>query len=337
MNVPSSRAKSSAIVRQLNAENASAADDRSLSGFRHSKLFVVNIQFSTSGASVETIEWDLHDLWHAYYLAAMNISQATPDMDRLAFQVIQAKEQGVLVRGTQVTDTQDAATLETTLEAITPDGKIWTDLPFLVPDMTAYWVTGYAKMSAEQRLNFAAFLAKLASVGLNDDRLSGIALIVLRDALETRRALGDLDDQQDEDPQRLEADVSIGSLLPAANVWLFTAGLKLIQLSDKHWNNCAPSVSQCGDLAQENGTADIGFSPTRWLFWLRRLDEIAKNARQAGKETLATHVQRMMDNMLIIVGDTESLVKKALDEAGGAVRYRPMMHCFGPPSGPLGQ
>jgi hypothetical protein len=92
-------------------------------------------------------------------------------MDSLAFQLLQAKGQGVLMRrGSQLPDSD---------EATTRDGNIWTDLPFLVSDMTSYWTNDYVTMSLSQRLNLASFLAKLACIGLNNDRLSGIALIVL--------------------------------------------------------------------------------------------------------------------------------------------------------------
>lgn len=107
-NVLSSRARASAVVRQLNDEGARTGNDRSLSGYRYGRLSSINIRFSGFDAPIETFEWDLHDLWHAYYHAAMNMSQESPKMDRLAFQVLQTREQGILVRGTQVTDTQDA-------------------------------------------------------------------------------------------------------------------------------------------------------------------------------------------------------------------------------------
>jgi hypothetical protein len=136
----------------------------------------VNIRYSKSNAPIEAFEWDMHDLWHAYYHAAMNISNGSPKQDRLAFQVIQAKEQGVLTKCTPGNDVEEEAV---PTEAMTSDGRIWTDLPFFVQDMTDYWVRYSAMMTAEQRLNFATFLAKLTSVGLIDDRLSGIALIVL--------------------------------------------------------------------------------------------------------------------------------------------------------------
>jgi hypothetical protein len=106
----------------------------------------------------------------------------------------------------------------------------------------------------------------------------------------------------------------------------------LIQLSEKCWNNCPPSVGQCGDLLQINATVEVpnaGFSPQRWLFWLRRLDEIARDAHQAGKESLAKYAEGMMDNMLIIVGDTNSTVKRALDDTGGIIQYKPTVHLFG--------
>jgi hypothetical protein len=73
---------------------------------------------------------------------------------------------------------------------VTRDGKIYRDLPFLVGDMTDYWIRESGTMSTDQRQNFASFLAKLSAVGVASGKLYGCALIVLRDTLESTRRLG---------------------------------------------------------------------------------------------------------------------------------------------------
>ncbi|KGO71454.1 Protein of unknown function DUF3632 [Penicillium italicum] len=43
------------------------------------------------------------------------------------------------------------------------EGTVWNDLPFLVTDMTNHWINNCGPLSGTQRLNFASYLAKLAS------------------------------------------------------------------------------------------------------------------------------------------------------------------------------
>ncbi|KAL2130210.1 hypothetical protein VTI74DRAFT_6766 [Chaetomium olivicolor] len=64
-------------------------------------------------------------------------------------------------------------------------GLLWTDPPFLVEEMTTHWVNDCAAMISSQRLSGAQFLALLAAAGAAADvALCGIALVVLREALE---------------------------------------------------------------------------------------------------------------------------------------------------------
>ena len=72
----------------------------------------------------------MHDLWHLYYHASMNIDHERPEEDRLVRQILYARELGVLTRRGE--------NVEVIKEAVTSKGKIWKDLPFLVEDMTDY-------------------------------------------------------------------------------------------------------------------------------------------------------------------------------------------------------
>ena len=175
--VMTSRMRISALARQSWAETgASEGDDNSLWISANSMWSSINNRYSIGQARGEDFEVDLHDLWFIYYHAAMNVSSASPNQDRLVVQILQAREQGALVRCRL-----DGNTIDT---ASTADGVIWTDLPYLVPDMTSFWIKGCGSMSAAQRLNLASFLAKLASISLVHDKLCVLALVILRDSLE---------------------------------------------------------------------------------------------------------------------------------------------------------
>ena len=245
-----------------------------------------------------------------------NISEDSPGLDRLALQIVQAREQDLLVR-----DSGTAS--EGLVQASTSDGNVWTDLPFLVPDMTKYWLEGRASMSSAQRLSFTKFLASLACAGVGrDDGLCGIALATLRETLETPRALGtSADQQQVEDSSRLEAELSVAAYLPSANAWLSWAGLKIVQLSEQSWNKCFAPIGEPGSLL---GDSEPGFCAARWIYWLARLEGLATSFRDAGEDSLAAFATGMMDNMLITIEETGGVLRKDLDAAyaNGTLRHR---------------
>ncbi|KAL7959011.1 hypothetical protein V8C34DRAFT_281217 [Trichoderma compactum] len=186
--------------------------------------------------------------------------------------------------------------------------------------MTDFWVKDCATMSPDQRVNFSCFLAKLASTGV-DDNICGIALLVFKDTFETARPLGSLDGQSDEDTRRALHNLSIAALLPAAQVWLAVAHNKIIQLSDKLWNSLA-TVRQDetnftgSDLGRRSSAA---FSPWRWMYWLRRLEEIKEEAKRVGEDALAKSVLDTMERMLSRVEDMDTRVQRELEAVGNLV------------------
>jgi hypothetical protein len=219
-------------------------------------------------------------------------------------------------------------------EATTTEGRIWTDLPFLVSDMSHHWQQDHPALNSQQRLSFAKFLAKLAAASVGrDNGLCQIALATFCAALETdNRPLGTLaDHQQPEDPNRREADLSIAAYLPSVNVWLSWAGLKIIQLSEanKSWNTGGNSPGALF-LRHSRGTAEpgtrtsFGFCAARWLFWLIRLESLAASFRNAGEDALSAFVSAMMDNMLVVVDATGGPLKREVARAqeSGTVRRR---------------
>lgn len=312
-----------AALRRSIIESAKKGDENNLWITADSAAMALARRFLDDDPPVDDFSWHLHHLWFIYYQAAMHTFALSPCQHRLAFQLIQLREQGPLQRRSP-DGTVQAAT--------TSDGRIWTNMPFFVTDMTKYWTEGCASMSAVQRVNFSRFLANLASTGFANDGLGGIALAVMRATFETPRHLGTQHDQHEEDATRQIDNLSIAALLPAANNWFFAAGHKLIQLSGEAWNKCDGFIGEPGELLEPNepnGTVTVGFSPERWLFWLKRLEQIALLARQGGDAPLASYAERMMDNMLLTVEQTDNKVRNAMEAAGGVVQHRPTPQHFG--------
>ncbi|KKP07053.1 hypothetical protein THAR02_00812 [Trichoderma harzianum] len=249
----------------------------------HNKISFINESYSRAGRSAEELKYMLQCLWVVYYQVGKNVPYSSPEQDTWVLHIVQVRGQGNLTRRAQSSlnvDDGDNYNNNNKLEiATTSAGTIWEDLPFFTADMTDFWVKDCATMSAAQRANFSHFLAKLASAGV-DDNLCGIALLVFIDAFETVRSLGSLADQSHEDPHRALHDLTIAALLPAAQAWLHIANNKIVQLSDKLRNNFATvkqddSTFTKSELGRRSSAV---FSPWRWMYWLKRLEEIKEEA-----------------------------------------------------------
>ncbi|KAJ2981819.1 hypothetical protein NQ176_g1779 [Zarea fungicola] len=282
----------------------------------------IQLRYSRSKKEASEFEVDLHDLWFIFYQAAKNTVPESPLHDRLVLQIIQARELGPLRRG----KASDANI------AMTSDGAIWTDLPFLPTDMVQFWSQDWAGMSLSQRLGFTTFLAKLASVGICNNKLSNAGLTVLRDALETPRPLGKWGESNADHPVGVSNDVTIAELLPCVNLWLYHAGHKLIQLAEDMWESDA-GTSPAGELFRENasrGALSGGCSPGRWMFWLERLQQIRREAYGAGDAQLAEYATKMVGNMLLMVEERDSAVREKLQDSHEIVQEQLMVQEFPP-------
>ncbi|WEW55582.1 hypothetical protein PRK78_001013 [Emydomyces testavorans] len=277
----------------------------------NSKLVFMTERYCRLRDSVEIFEPTLHDLWYGYYQGAKSLSYASAGLDRLAFDILRTRGLGPLTRPVHGSHGVEIAR--------TPAGVLWEDLPFFVTDMTDFWINDCATMEASQRLNFAYFLARLASTGLDNDRLCQIALLVFRDTFETVRPIGSLEKSGDGTMH----DLSIAALLPAACAWIREAGRKIIQLSDMSWNDCAGTIGQGGatftqsELGQRSSA---GFSPWRWMYWLKRLDEIMQEATQAGEKNLAEYASEAIEFMLSHVEERKSRVLREFEAAGDFIQ-----------------
>ncbi|UKZ55212.1 hypothetical protein TrVGV298_009031 [Trichoderma virens] len=264
-----------------------------LEGSAHNKISFINEGFSRAGRRAKAFKPILQNLWYLYYQVAKNVPCSSPEQDKWVLHILQVQGQGNLTRQAQSSHNVDDgdSSINKLETATTSAGIIWEDLPFFTADMTDFWVKDCATMSAIQRVNFSHFLAKLASTGV-DDNLCGIALLVFNDAFETVRSLGSLADQSNENPHRALHDLTIAALLPAAQAWLHSASYKIIQLSDKLWNNLAAVRQDETTFTQSElgRRSSAAFSPWRWMYWLKRLEEIKEEAKRAGEDTLAKSV-----------------------------------------------
>ncbi|RYP02234.1 hypothetical protein DL764_005876 [Monosporascus ibericus] len=125
------RALASAITREDVEESArKGADNNDLHIHADSMRSSINLRYVRSAGPIEAFEWDLHDLWRTYYQASMNISSQHPAQDRLAFQLVQLQQQGALCRPGSTGGGEETA--------VTADGRLWDDLPFLTQDMMGF-------------------------------------------------------------------------------------------------------------------------------------------------------------------------------------------------------
>ncbi|KAJ6198701.1 LOW QUALITY PROTEIN: hypothetical protein J3E72DRAFT_393565 [Bipolaris maydis] len=217
---------------------------------------------------VDSLEGYLHSPWHMYYQLGRHTSHETTDQDRLVLDI----GKGPLTRPVSGLYGIDIA------RAV--DGTLWNDLPFLATDMPDFWINNCAPMLGTQRLNFATFLARLA---VSKDRICQIALVLFR------RELRYSEEPDDEQKSRKIDHFDIAHLSPAAYAWFKEAGYNLIQLSDVCWNDCPSTIGQGGQwfIESELGKrSPTGFTPWRWMYWLKRLHGIRLEAKEINEKRL---------------------------------------------------
>lgn len=93
----------------------------------------------------------------------------------------------------------------------------------------------------------------------------------------------------EEDLNRGAKQLEVLHLLPAAVAWLKIASHNLLLLSEVYWSDCPSHASKGGEefLESELGRqSPAGFSPWRYMFWLKRLHEIQEKAKEANEKAL---------------------------------------------------
>ncbi|OAA34373.1 hypothetical protein BBO_09210 [Beauveria brongniartii RCEF 3172] len=272
---------------------------------------IVSERYCTVGDGIDSLEGHLHSLWHIYYQLGRHMPHETPEHDGLALDIIRIQGLGTLTRPVQGVYGIDVAR--------TVEGTLWGDLPFLVTDMTDFWNTNCASLSGIQRLNLASFLAKLASTRISKDGMCQIALILFRATFEEERELGTTYEADYKDAKRNIKSLDIAHLLPSACSWIKEAGHNLIQLSELSWDDYPRTTSQGGSMFVESELgkrSPKGFTPWRWLYWLKRLGEIRDEAEQANETQLQEYAADAIDLMVSNVRERNSEILKVYNAAG---------------------
>ncbi|OQE36959.1 hypothetical protein PENCOP_c011G03683 [Penicillium coprophilum] len=289
------------------------------------RTWIVTSRYCDIGDGVDSLEGYIHSLWYMYYELGRNISSESPEHEGIVLDILRIQGMGPLTRPSRGVYGIDIAR--------TVDGTLWTDLPFLAGDMTEFWINHGASMSGTHRLNFATFLAKLASTRVAKDRLCQIALLIFRNLFESRQSLHTGEESDEEDQNRGIKQLEIFHLLPAAIAWLKIAGDNLILLSDVYWNDCPSNIGRGGeeflgsDLGQRSPT---GFSPWRYMFWLKRLHEIQEEAKEANEKALEELATDGIEYMVNTVKDRNAEVLRAYKNGGDALHQDKYLVCLKP-------
>ena len=254
--------------------------------WKRARLFIRNITsryVNYSDQPIEIFERDLHNLWYLFIGAAKVTSTDDAAADRLAVQVLVAREMGVARRIDGTGGDEEVANVDPAANGRAP--RMWADLPFLTTDLREAWMaamTGNRLVSPDQLANLAGFIARLVAFGICEAELSQCGLLLLRKALETPRP-SHKEGNADQDD-----DTPMSHFMPALSAWLRHGSYKLFGLcargyaSDSSNDDVEGRVDQwvtAGPLllttSTEPGGGLTGFSMTRWEFWKQRLDEVA--------------------------------------------------------------
>ncbi|KAF9771033.1 hypothetical protein IL306_011345 [Fusarium sp. DS 682] len=289
----------------------------------YNRTWNINNRYCNIGDGIDSLEGNLHSIWHIYYQLSRHTSHETSDHDRLVLDIVKIQGLGPLTRPVSGCYGIDVAR--------TVEGTLWNDLPFLVTDMTKFWIDNCATLSGAQRLNFASFLAKLASTRVSKDRMCQIALILFRSAFEDARDLGTVDESDEEDKKRVMRSLNIAHLLPSVSVWIKEAGHNLIQLSDVSWNDCPSSIGQGGPMLVQSELGKQcpnGFTPWRWMYWLKRLHEIRDEAKEANEDRLEEYATDTIDSMVSIVEERSSEILRVYQNGGKDLHQDHHLSCL---------
>ncbi|GLB09502.1 hypothetical protein AtubIFM57258_005424 [Aspergillus tubingensis] len=287
------------------------------------RTWVVTSRYCDIGDGVDSLESHIHSLWYMYYELARSISSDSPEHEGLVLDILRIQGMGPLTRPSRGVNGIDIAR--------TVDGTLWNDLPFLVGDMTDFWINHSASMSGAQRLDFATFLAKLASTRVAKDRMCQVALLIFRSLFESPLQLCSGKESDEEDVNRGTKQLEVFHLLPSAVTWFKIAGHNLLLLSEVYWNDCPSHISKGGEIFVESELGQrspTGFSPWRYMFWLRRLHEIQDEAKEVGDKHLEELAADTIQYMVNTIKERNSEVLRAYKNGGDALHQDKYLSCL---------
>lgn len=289
----------------------------------YNRTWNVSDRYCNVGDGIDSLEGHIHSIWHSYYQLARYTSHESTNHDRLVLDILRIRGLGPLTRPVSGCYGINVAR--------TVEGIVWTDLPFLVTDMTKFWMDNCAPLSSAHRLNFTSFLAKLASTRVCNDKICQIALVLFRQTLEVGRDLDTGEESDEEAKKRTMRSLDMVHLLPSVATWIKEARFNLLQLSDVSWNDCPSLVGQGGTLFVESEfgrRCSGGFSPWRWMFWLKRLHEIRDEAREANENGLVEHATDCIEWMCNSAEERNSEILRAFQNGGKDLHHDPHLSCL---------
>ncbi|KAL2060374.1 hypothetical protein VTL71DRAFT_9769 [Oculimacula yallundae] len=98
----------------------------------YNRTWIVTNRYCVVGDAVDSLESHLHSLWHIYYQLGRHTSHEKPEQDRLVLDILRIQGLGPLTRPVSGLYGVDIARIV--------QGTLWNDLPFLVTDMTDFWI-----------------------------------------------------------------------------------------------------------------------------------------------------------------------------------------------------
>jgi hypothetical protein len=192
--------------------------------WKRARLFIRNItsRYVNASSQVEPIlQRDIRNLWYLFIGAARITPTDEAAADRLAVQVLVAREIGPLK-----TISEDAED-NIPLSAAHHSPRIWTELPYLGTDLRAAWVQAVETrntLPSDQLANLAGFTGRLVAFGICEAELSQCCLLLLRAALETPRRVLDSKDTVE------ASDMPFTYFMPALLAWFRHGSYKLFCL-----------------------------------------------------------------------------------------------------------
>ncbi|KAL3466565.1 hypothetical protein BJX64DRAFT_284503 [Aspergillus heterothallicus] len=149
---------------------------------------------------------------------------------------------------------------------------------------------------------------------VNGDRLCQIALLLLRATLENReRDLRNENERDDKDPMRSLNRLSIANLLPSIH------------------NDCPNVVRRGGRLFEKWKIAQqpqSRFTPWRWMFWLKRLHEIKKEASRNGDKKLEDLAGECIESMMFHTEERNPHVLRVYGAGGSELHEDAHLVCL---------
>ncbi|CAJ2506666.1 Uu.00g078520.m01.CDS01 [Anthostomella pinea] len=273
----------SEIVRRemLEPEAVAGGDNNTLRKTMESGIRVLSRRYAATNHPIELFEAEIRDIWYMFTVAAQNIEAHHPAQDRLLRIIMRARHRGVLQRMTH----------EGGQLAMTSQGRIWVDLPFLVQDVRSAWKKVMEPPALfDQRRNLTSAIARLASSGVCGHKFSQCGLEIMKLALEVAPM----------PPSSSDSSYGSGHSeedLALVEIWLSYAGEDLLRLcltastdSDSSWS--LDGQDSVGPLARQAGVEPTAvYSRERFLFWKDRLARLTAEAElESAVEAWCAHM-----------------------------------------------